>query len=174
MNRERTNLLEQLFRDHYKELVRYANKALLDPVRAEESVQEAFFEAVRHIDHLLQHDNPGDWLITMVNHNIYNKERVQKPSPLPLLSLDTGLPMELSAAKAFPEALPAQTQSADTTARRQQLFQLLTLAELHLLHRVTLGKADPTQVARELNITVLTCQKQLERIQTKLKGILFR
>ena len=62
--------LENLYRTYFPMLCKYAACALEQPELAEEVVQDAFHEAVQHIDILIKHPNPGGWLKLTVKNMV--------------------------------------------------------------------------------------------------------
>ena len=155
--------LEDLYRTYFEKLRKYASCALESPDLAEEVVQDAFHEAVQHIDKLMIHPNPGGWLKLTVKNKIAHARRDMNRYMIRFVSLDAwgtydnGIP-------SVEDRLPQQTESL-----LQVIRENLTEEEWVLLRRITLEKASYKTVAEELGLTVWTCQKRVQRIREKLR-----
>lgn len=160
MHPEQDKLIEQLHRSYFGKLMLYAAACLKDRSRAQDVVQDTFHEAVRHIDTLLTHPNPGGWLMQTLKYKIREDARAHSQHMRHFLSLNTDLLTE-----------PGQTDPRLDRAERPLLDQIqaaLTPEEYHLLTRLTMDQASHLEVAQELGISVYASQKRLERIRKKL------
>ena len=63
---EQDIFLETLHRTYFNKLTPYAESALRDTARAQDVVQDAFHDALLHIDRLMVRENPGGWLMKTV------------------------------------------------------------------------------------------------------------
>lgn len=163
MRPDQDAFLEDLYRTYFLMLRKYASCALESPDLAEEVVQDAFHEAVQHIDKLMIHPNPGGWLKLTVKNKIAHARRDMNRYMIRFVSLDAwdtygnGIP-------SVEDRLPQQTESL-----LQVIRENLTEEEWALLRRITLEKASYKTVAEELGLTVWTCQKRVQRIREKLR-----
>ena len=100
---DKNELVERLYRLHFKKLFIYANAVLRDPEQAKDVVQDTFHEALRCIDVVAKHENPGGWLMKVIKNKIKECERSRRRDLRRLLSLDSNFPDESS----LPEDLVA-------------------------------------------------------------------
>ena len=63
-------LVERLYRLYFKKLFIYASAVLRDQEQAKDIVQDTFHEALRRIDVVAKHENPGGWLMNVVKNKI--------------------------------------------------------------------------------------------------------
>lgn len=164
MSPEQGNFLENLFRSYIRKLTLYAEAKLQDPNRAQEVVQDAFQEAILHIDTLSDHPNPGGWLMQTVKYKIQESERARRRYMLRFLSMDTELSAELIPSGELIPDLP----EANGVSPIEKIQKALAPEELQLLKRLIFDGASHLEVSQELGITVWTSQKRLERIRKKL------
>ena len=153
---EQDMFIENLHRKCFKKLTIYAASKLRDSDRAQDVVQDAFHEALVHIDDIMTHENPGGWLMKTVKNKILESERAHRRYIHRFLSLDSDISQEL----APPGELVIELDEPD---------DILAPEEYQLLKRLILDKASHLEVARELGITVYASQKRLERIRDKLR-----
>lgn len=162
MRPDQDAFLEDLYRTYFLMLRKYASCALESPELAEEVVQDAFHEAVQHIDKLMTHPNPGGWLKLTVKNKIAHARRDMNRYMLRFVSLDAGT--YDNRIPSVEDRLPQQTESL-----LQIIRKVLTEEEWTLLRRITLEKASYKTVSEELGLTVWTCQKRVQRIREKLR-----
>ena len=91
---DKNELVERLYRLHFKKLFIYANAVLRDPEQAKDVVQDTFHEALRRIDVFAKHENPGGWLMNTLKNKLKENERTRRRDLLRLLSLDADFPDE--------------------------------------------------------------------------------
>ena len=94
MRPEEDAFLEELYREFFPKLWRYALTALRDPERAREVVQDTFHEAVRRIDVVMVHENPRGWLMETLKKKIKRAERDLNRYMMRFLSLHSDLAQE--------------------------------------------------------------------------------
>ena len=70
---DKNELVERLYRLHFKKLFIYANAVLRDPEQAKDVVQDTFHEALRRIDVFAKHENPGGWLMNTLKNKLKEK-----------------------------------------------------------------------------------------------------
>lgn len=163
MRPDQDAFLEKLYRTYFQQLYKYACCALDNQDLAEEVVQDAFHEAVHHIDKLMIHPNPGGWLRLTVKNKIAHSRRDINRYMLRFVSLDAN-PTYENVIPSVEESHPQQAESL-----LQAIRNLLTDEEWILLRRITLEKRSYKLVAKEFGVTVWTCQKRIQRIREKLR-----
>lgn len=150
MMSDEKELVERLYRLHFKKLFIYANAALRDSELAKDVVQDTFHEAVRRINVLEKHENPGGWLMNVVKNKIKEYERNRRRDLCRVLSLEADFPDECN---------------------QQTIKRVLTPEEFRLLKRLVFDRASHRQVAQEFGISIYASQKRLERIRDKLYAV---
>ena len=148
-------LVERLYRLHFKKLFIYANAALRNPELAKDVVQDTFHEAMRRIDVVAKHENPGGWLMNVVKNKLKEYERNRRRDLRYLLSLDADFPDESN----LPEELVLAQPETQGEPVLEIIERLLTPEELRLLKRLVFGRASHQQVAQEFGISVYASQK---------------
>lgn len=166
---EQDELIEQLYRAHFRSLLKYAMISVHDPHLAEELVQDAFHEAVNRIDQVMAHPEPKYWLRRTLHHKILHSQQRRARDLRRLISLDA-VEVELAV-----DPNPLEEQVVEKLSPQpgvaEQLQAHLTPEELWHLKRLTLDKASHLEVAEELHISVWNSQKRLERIRKKLQKL---
>ena len=104
-------LVERLYRLYFKKLFIYASAVLRDQEQAKDIVQDTFHEALRRIDVVAKHENPGGWLMNVVKNKIKECERNRRRDLYCLLSLDADFPDESNLPEEFVSAQPAPGSS---------------------------------------------------------------
>ena len=92
---EQDEFIESLYRKYFKKLTIYAMSTLRNSDRAQDVVQDAFHEAVSHIEKLMGHENPGGWLRHTVKNKVLESERAHRRYFFRFLSLDSEISFEL-------------------------------------------------------------------------------
>lgn len=160
-------LIERLYRLHFKKLFIYANAVLRDPELTKDVVQDTFHEAIRRIDVVAKHENPGGWLMNVVKNKLKECERSRRRDLRRLLSLDADFPGENN--------LPEELVSGQTEPQGESVLEIiervLTPEEFRILKRLVFDRASHRQVAQEFGISVYASQKRLERIRDKLHTV---
>ena len=160
---ENNDIIETLFRAEYKKLLLYAKAITYDSPQAEDVVQETFYEALRKIDVLKKHENPQGWLMQTLKNKIQTLNRSQARYLQHFLSLsdEFGIcDMQLPRFAEEPESMQTILSKIKGSLEPE---------EFHIIKRVVIDRASHQQVANELNITVWSSQKRLERIRKKLR-----
>ena len=152
---DKNELVERLYRLHFKKLFIYANAVLRDPEQAKDVVQDTFHEALRRIDVFAKHENPGGWLMNTLKNKLKENERTRRRDLLRLLSLDADFPDESN--------LPEELVAAQPEPQEESVIE-----EYQLLKRLVFDRASHLEVAQEFGISVYASQKRLERIREKL------
>ena len=164
MMSDENELVERLYRLHFKKLFIYANAVLRDPEQAKDVVQDTFHEALRRIDVFATHENPGGWLMTTLKNKLKENERTRRRDLCRLLSLDADFPDKRN----LPEELVVAQPEPQEESVIEILERVLTPEEFRLLKRLVFDRASHQQVAQEFGISVYASQKRLERIRDKL------
>lgn len=157
-------LVESLYRLYFKKLFIYANAVLRNQEQAKDIVQDTFHEALRRIDVVAKHENPGGWLMNVVKNKLKECERNRRRDLRYLLSLDADFPDESN----LPEELVSAQSELQSGSVMEIIERVLTSEELQLLKRIVFDRASHQQVAQEFGISVYASQKRLERIRDKL------
>lgn len=162
MRADQDEFLEDLYREVFESLWRYAFSYLGDSEMAAEVVQDTFHEAVRKIDTLMNHENPRGWLKKVLKNKLMHARRSHNRYILRFLSLDTDI--------ANGEAvLAAKTPAHTEEDILREVCEALPPEEWELLRMIVLEHRPYKVVAEELDVTVWTCQKRVQRIRDKLK-----
>ena len=161
---EQDRFIEELHRKYFRKLTLYAMSVLRDSARAQNVVQDALHEALLSVNHLMEHENPGGWLMETVKNKVRDSERAHRRYIRRFLSLDTEISAELVPAN----GLAVELDESDNVVLMEKIEQLLTPDEYRLLKRLILDKASHLETAQEFGITVYASQKRLERIREKL------
>lgn len=162
MHPDQDKFIEQLYYDYFAKLMIYASASLKDQSRSQDVVQDTFHEAVRRIDALMAHPNPGGWLMVTLKNKIREDERAHRRYMRHFLSLNTDLLTEPGTQDPHPQLDQKEAPLLE------QIEQALTPEEYLLLKRLTIDRASHLEVAKEFNISVYASQKRLERIRKKL------
>lgn len=157
--------LDKLYHANFLRLRNYALLHVHNPAHAEELVQDTFHEASRKIKDVIGHPHPDAWLTKTLENKIMNYKRAAANEIARFLSLDDKSILVL-----------ATTQSAEDTAidnlefarTHKEIESLLSKEQLYILRRIVFEKASHLEVAKELHISVWSCQKKLERARNKL------
>lgn len=163
MNPDQTQWLEGLYHDYYGKLTLYAAASLRNQSRAQDVVQDTFHEALRHMETLTDHPNPGGWLMVTLKNKLREEERRQRRYMHWFLSLNTDLLKEPG--RQDPEI------EASGPSLLEQIQEVLTPEEYRHLKRLTIDRASHLEVAKEVGISVYASQKRLERIRKKLQKL---
>ena len=164
LHAEQDAFFEKLYQDYFGKLTLYAGALLRNQSRAQDMVQDTFHEALRRIDILMEHPNPGGWLMVTLKNKIREEERTQRRYMLRFLSLNTDLIRE--PASQTPDL--EEHLADDGPTFLEQIQNALTEEEFLLLKRLTIDRASHLEVAKEFDISVYASQKRLERIRKKL------
>ena len=156
--------LENLYREHWKDLVSYA-ASILPVSLAEDAAQKTFVIAAERIELLVDHPCPVGWLYRTVRNVSMSDRRSYDRY------IDYCLPFEDNSNHlSVPHADPAERYD-DNAAEMlvAEIFLILTEEEGHILQRIVGEKASHKEVAKEMGIPETACQKRLERIKKKAR-----
>ena len=164
LHAEQDAFFEKLYQDYFGKLTLYAGALLRNQSRAQDMVQDTFHEALHRVDLLMEHPNPGGWLMVTLKNKIREEQRAQRRYMLRFLSLNTDLLTEpVSQDTSLEDQMGENSFSVMKCIR-----EALTPEEFHLLKRLTIDRASHLEVAKEFGISVYASQKRLERIRKKL------
>jgi len=166
---EQDLFFERLYAAQFLKMRRYALVLLRDPVPAEEVAQDAFLEALLHIDYLMTCEQPEKWLQQTVRFKSLHVLRDRTRDARRLVSLDAlggGGP-------AAPDTLAEveEDRAGDLDRTRRRIAEALTPEELRLLRRFALEKASYKVLSEETGLSVAVCQKRVQRARKKLAKI---
>lgn len=161
---EQDELVENLHRKYFGKLTVYAASALGKSSKAQDVVQDAFRELLRHMDSDGVRENPGGWLMLTVKNKVKEEKRARQRYIHRFVSLDTDIPGELIPAS----ELAIELHEPGDTLPMEKIERALTTEEFRLLTRLTLDNASHLEVAQEFNISVDASAKRLQRIREKL------
>lgn len=156
MTAEQNEIIECLYRAHYKRLLAIAYKHSHNWEVAHELVQETFAVACAKIELLATHDNQVGWLVQTVKYIAYNDGRKRAQYAKLFLSLDS----------LFAGMEPSKE---DELHYERMLEGTFSKEDLHLIRRIVIEKATYKDVAEELNIGVWAAQKRMQRLLKRLK-----
>lgn len=157
MEKNQEKLLEQLFREMYRQLVAYAYSVLQEEPLAEEAVQETFRIACYKISELARSPNPKGWLTNTLKYVLKNIKRTQARLSTLLMSVLTAAEYDENAAKE--DELDVEVLYSD----------LADSEEFQLLKKLALEKYSMREAAEELGISVEVCKKRAQRARRTLR-----
>lgn len=155
---------DRLYRENFWILKRYA-RIHLNSTQAEELVQDVFHDALKKLDIIYAHSNPGGWLMETLKNKIRNMQRTNQRDLLRLVSLDSEDVQQISEAETSESVIE---QAENSRSIKEMLDATLSNEEKYILRRLIFEKASHKELAKELGITVWSSQKKLERIRNKL------
>lgn len=161
---EQDAFIKKLYHENFRKLMIYVMSVVKNQNRAQDIVQDTFHEAVKHIDTLMVHENPGGWLMVTAKYKIRENERAQTRYLHRFLSLDSDIPENTL----YAEQNEIQVEEASAHPPIELIKHALTPDEFKLLVRFTFDGASHLDIAKEFGITVYASQKRLERIRKKL------
>lgn len=162
MHPNENQFIEKLYQENYSKLRTYARLQLSDASVAEDMVQDAFHEAVNHIEIVMQHPAPEKWLRRTLANKIRNYERSR------MRLLKHLIPMEDITQISSTESVENQVIEADAVPPLAQIERFLGPDDFYFLKRIAMEKASHMDMAQELGITVWASAKRLSRIRKRL------
>ena len=153
--------LHALCLEHYPALRRYIYHLGFRGEAADDWLQETFLTAIRRIDVLRAHENPGAYL-TQILRNVIGHElrRVQYAARI--------------AERLQTEELTGSEGYRDELDPAIQYRGLVSDEELQLLLRYYLEGRSRKELARELGIDIEACGKRIQRAKAHLKAAMER
>jgi len=164
---DQDQFIEALYQSYFGKITSFVAATVHDPHIAQEIAQDTFHMAVLHIDVLMEHPNPGGWLIQTAK---YKTKEFQRRRSQDLRCL---VPFETKHLEETPEAAAAfeRAEAAADGDPLEKIRQSLTEEEYWLFQRFILNGASHLEVAKELGISLSTSYKRLERLRKKLQKI---
>lgn len=160
---EQTSFLSELYRQYAKQLFIYAFAKIGDESRAQDIVQDTFHTAVLRIDTVINHENPGGWLMKVLKNKISESERSRRRYILRFISLDTDAPEFVATQKS-----PEYFQETETEIL-VKIKSVLTEDEFNFLMCFVFDGTSHLDMSKKLGISVYASQKRLQRIRKKLQ-----
>ena len=158
---EQNELIETLYRKYYRKILAYTTSGVQNSDRAQDIVQDVFHEAIRRINVVSAHENPGGWLMVTAKNKIQEYKRARNRDLRCLTSLDYDISVD-------------SLQDIDNVQEEpliKRIKSVLSASEFRLLCRFVFEDASHLELAREFGISVYASQKRLERIRKKLYKI---
>lgn len=156
-------VIEQLYQKEYAKMYSYALAVLADPEYAEDTVQDTFFEAIRHTDTLKDHPNIIGWLMSTLKNKIRKAQTAKSKQLLRFASIEEEK-AQLAADNRDMEIVLMQKECSINAIKA-----ILKPDDFLLLKRISIDEADITTVANEFGISVPACYKRLSRIRKQLR-----
>lgn len=148
--------LEQLYREIYPLLLRYAQAALEgDRVLAEETVQESFAIAWAKMNALRASPNPRGWMMEVLKHVIQNTRRSRDKA------------RHIQAAMAL--AAAGEISCMDETGVDVLYGDLAGSEAYELMKAYALEYQSVEELARSRGISLEACKKRVQRARKQLK-----
>ena len=164
---EQDLFIEGLYREYAKRLFIYAFSRIQDRHRAQDIVQDTFHTAVRRIDTVMGHKNPGGWLMEVLKNKISENERANRRYLLRFISLEDSGALQTASS----EQDPADLVKDEGLPVMERVEAVLTKDEVRFLKRIIFDKASHLDIAKEFGISVYASQKRLQRIREKLHKV---
>lgn len=160
MRPEQDAILEKLYRSCFHALEIHAYRFLGNWEDSHVAAQEAFHIACEKIDVLLESENQIGWLKNTVRNVCRRMIRDRQYQRVLFSSIE-----DLTDAD-----LPPVTDEVESTAA--ELFGgLLSDSELELLQKIIVEGVSYAEAARELDCTIWTCRKRVQRAIDKLHKV---
>lgn len=156
MRPDQEELIEKAYREHFNELEIYAYVILHDRSNAQVAVQEAFHTACNKIDDFASSPNQIGWLkLTVKNiaRNMIKRKNREKRLVMPLLDM-------------LEESKASELYDFEFW---EQCKSYLSPEEFDLVKSIVIDNVSYVQKAEELNITMWTCYKRVNRALQKLR-----
>lgn len=159
------SFFDTLYSGQFLKMLRYAHTLICKADLAEEIVQDAFVEALIHIDELMKKERPEFWLQKTVRNKALHVKRAQARYTWRLVSLESEEIIDNFASKQFCEI----DEMDSITQIRQVIAEALDSHEIHLLKRIAMDGATYKTLSNETGMSISACQKKIQRIRKKLK-----
>lgn len=159
------DFFNSLYSKQFLKMRKYAHVLVGRDDLAEEIVQDAFVEALIHIDDLMKKERPGFWLQRTVKNKALHVQREQARYTWRLVSLEDEELADGLVAKQLREV----EESDSVSQIRRAIVETLNPQEIRLLKRVAMDGATYKTVSDETGMSIDACQKKIQRIRKKLK-----
>lgn len=150
--------LENLFRDHFRELELYAKALLQGRDGAQAAVQDAFHVACEKIDVVMASPNPVGWMKLVVKNVVRNMNKQRNRELQLVVPLEQ---MELT--------LVSHSHAERDFELVESCKTLLSPEEFALIKGIVLDDIPYVEMAERQGITMWTCYKRVQRTLQKLE-----
>ena len=158
---EEKEFINKLYLKKYDKLYNYAQKLMSGSAAAEDIVQDTFLMACAKVDLLVQHPNPGGWLVAALKKNIYNYWRMRDC----ITNIIVDMPME--------DWLNNYPDKQMPTDDLDFLYgDLVKYKEYEILKRFVVEGYSTSEIAAEYRISVNTCKQRIFRAKRILQQVL--
>lgn len=159
MTEQQNAFIDRMFLEMYRNLFEYAYAQFADEFLAEEAVQETFRIACQKPDDLCGSQNPKGWLKNVLKNVISNSKRRQSTAKRVQADYISLITDNLSSDE---EPVPVELLYSD----------IADLAEFQLVKAMALEGKTYTELSDELDISVPTCRKRMQRAKELLQKII--
>lgn len=162
-------LLEQLYREHFFMLKRYAQKAMPGDARAEEVVQDTFNTACEMGEEFFRgHPKPEGWLMNTLKNKIRNLQRRDLVEARWIMSLEPEAIESIKSADLTVEELVEDRMYPEDTVMGVVCRTLKREERWHFC-KILMEKRPHIEAAMELGITVEDSRQRISRMKKKLR-----
>jgi RNA polymerase sigma-70 factor (ECF subfamily) len=168
--------MEALIDRHYASSLRLASSILRNRADAEDSVQSAFLQVVRHLDRYEERSEFRTWLVRIVLNQCLMSLRRRRRAPEPLESAWNASAREDRPAGDPLATHPSPEPDPERRARSRQISSLVRRAVRSLpaayrqaIHLYHLDEKPVDAVAREMEITSGAVKSRLKRGRAQLR-----
>ena len=159
------NFFDALYGRQFLKMLKYAHTLIGKSDLAEEIVQDAFVEALIHIDDLITKEKPDYWLQKVVKNKALHVQREQARYTWRLVSLE-----DEDIVDNLGEKQMREVEEHDSVSQiRRAIVETLDPQEIHLLKRVAMEGATYKTISAETGMSIAACQKKIQRTRKKLK-----
>lgn len=169
MNLEQNKLFTQLYNKHFNQIKLYIMSFISDPHLAEEIAQDTFHTAMMKMDDFIATDPPVAWLKKTAKYKVLNAQRKRMRHLKRFLSLDDPLASLVITETSVEDIVINADELQQQEPVEKRIYDALTPEERILFQRAILDQIPYSQLAEELNITLWTCQKRVQRLRAKLQ-----
>lgn len=142
---------QQLFQDYFEKMAALASSLVSNRNVGEDIAQETFLRAWIHIDDIIVYDNPRAWLTITLKHIVGDYYRLR--SKLEKVSKELAY---LSSNKHY-----------DQHSLRVLYDGLIHKEDLQILLCFFVDGMSQAEIASQLDITIATCKKRIERAKNR-------
>lgn len=169
MNQEQDEIFTQLYHKYFNQIKLYIMSFISDPHLAEEIAQDTFHTAMTKIDDLISTDPPIAWLKKTAKYKVLNAQRKRMRHLKHFLSLDDPLTPQIITETSVEDLVIVADELRQQEPVEKRIYDALSPEERILFQRAILDQIPYSQLSEELNITLWTCQKRVQRLRTKLQ-----
>lgn len=159
--------INAIYKDNYKNMVKYARKLLIEKSDAEDITQEAFTLALKQKDKYINAKDPKQWFYGTLS--LLCKEANRK--------IKVNISIDDEANKYITDKIidcNDMTESITPITDKQaellydEILSMLSYKERILYDLRFISHKNEHQIAEELNISYNACRKQISRLKSKL------